>query len=237
MDIRKFCFTLLFSFLIAGVCLAADPLNPRQDSIRVYIYQELPLGTGGTDLTSNSIVNWAINMGIDATCRLFPAYEQLDTLSIDITSGEGKSLNSDFLRMYKVHRIEGDTIRAELVPVALDTTQPLSKKWPDYLQKKDKITDPRYYRTYNGLFFTQPKVRALAATPDSFLISYYALAPGLFSNTDSVKVLKEYYQAVIWHAVSTLHRRRHRFDLANYYMNLFATNTARPVERKEIGQE
>lgn len=237
MDIKKFCSALLFSILMAGVCLAADPLNPRQDSLRVYIYQELPLSTGGTNLTSTSIVNWAINMGIDATCRLYPAYEQLDTVVVDIASGEGKSLNIDFLRIHKVHAIEGDSIRAELVAVALDTTQPLSKKWGDYLQKKDRITDPRYYYTYNGLFFTQPKISSLAATPDSFLVSYYALAPGLFEDTNSLVILKEYYQAVIWYAVSTLHRRRHRFDLANYYMKLFDTYKARPVERKEVGKE
>lgn len=236
---KKICFVFIFLFALfmSGVCLAADPLNPRQDSMRVYIYQELPADTSGTDLTVKAIVNWAINMAVDATCRYYPAYEQLDTVAVHITTGEGGALNSDFLRIHKVWRLKGDTLRVQLSPLAVDTTQPLSKTEADYVQVKDKATDPAYYFTYNSLLFTQPKIQAATATPDSFLVSYYALAPGLFSNTDSVKVLKEYYQAVVWHAVSVLHRRRHRFDLADYYMRLFTTYTARPVERKEVGKQ
>jgi hypothetical protein len=231
-DIKK----LLILVLIPVVAYSADPISPRRDSLRTYVYRMIPADTAGTDLLPKATVNLALNLALDATSRLYPAVEKLDTVVVDSTT-EGGTFNSDFLRIYKVHRIVGSRIRAQLLPLAVDTTQPLAKDEGDYIQSFDKATDPAFYYTFKGMLMTQPKIRKSPAFPDSFLVSYYALAPGLANDSDTTVVLKEYRQAVIYWAVAFCQEIRHRMDLVDYWLNKFGSYRAEPVERKEVGKE
>ena len=231
--------TVICFIFICGIAQGQTlPLSPRLDSLRVSVFNELPLATTGSALLTTARVSRQVNMAIWDVCQSFPAYEKADTV-IASRAAEGGTLNSDFLRATLVMRMIGDSVRIPLIPLNLDSIQPLNQLVEANLQDLDVENDPNKWYTRNYRLYTHPKVRRESSEADTFLVHYEAMAPKLASDTDTTVIDKNFLQAVVYYATAKCWLLRKRSDLAETYFALskMAGKEAEAKKAEQRGRE
>ena len=217
---------LLVLLLCPVMAYATDPISARRDSLRAKVYDKLNLPSTGTNKIDTSVANSEINNAIARICDDFDAYEQMDTL-VASSDSEGVALPSDFLRIRQVFRMKGtegwkDAQRTPLTPIAVGgPIWTLTANLSDAIKQSGKRTPPPYFYVASGRLMFHPRYSAPSSTSDSFLVLYWAQAPGLYQDTAQAVIDKQFREAVVWLAAAELAALRHDYDIVNRFMTLY----------------
>lgn len=203
----------------ASSAMAESPITPTRDSLSIAAFQQLNVVTTGDDQITTAKCYGALNQALLQVCRDFPAYEKIDTVTIDKTA-EGGALANDFLRLKSVFRMKGDTLRVPLQVVDMDSLPGLSPRDSVAVQEKGNILSPRYAYTYANRLLTHPKY-IISGSADSFLVCYYALDDKLTSATDSVSIDKTYLTALKYYACYSLLAMIQDYEGAMFWLGLY----------------
>lgn len=195
--------------------------------LRTAVAYQLRTRVVSTRLLDTAKINLAVNRAVAEVCTQAPAFEKMDTLTVDSTA-EGGTLPDDFVAMHEVYRISGDTIRWELMPrtlvkpqvaTTIDPTDPasLNRLYPGLeLHDRADLKSPSSYAVFGSTFILYPKYILNAV--DSFLILYYAIDDELTTDTSNCLVDQRYMEAVVYYAAALCAATSEEFDKANWLM-------------------
>jgi len=206
-------------FLLSSSVMAGAPVTPSRDSLSARCYRMLNIPVTGTKQNPTTNMYDALNGGLAAVCRDFPALEKIDTLTID-READGAALPTDFVRLKSVFRMKGDTLRLPLKIIDIDAIPLLTLPEKSATQDKGDITSPGFAYTYGGRLMTHPKY-IIPSLADSFLVYYYAMDDKIDSASDTVFIAKEYLNALTYFACWQLSAVRGDFQGATYWRGLY----------------
>lgn len=189
---RKLIFLLLF---VSSVSAQTYSVNPSRDSLITYCLYETNTPTTFTGNLTQAKAIYLLNKSLGQVCTDFPALEKIDTVVLNKNS-MGVALNTDFIRIVRLYKIEHESIDTSqiLVPLRYVTSD---SSWILYPTEETNLQDPSSYFTHGQRFFAHPKTQTLTTKPDSFLVFYNAMDAKLTSATDSVAILPDYLNPLI----------------------------------------
>jgi len=184
---------------------------PELDSIAAAVVEQVGAVTGST-------VTHEINRAYLQVTTSYPAYEVVDTVTIDSASGR-VALPADYDRMIAVDLIaadeEDDKARVPLRKVPTDTTSASIIRASMVVSNE---ADQKYYQVTARYLYTYPRwVRSDTAT---FEVRYYAVGAKLTSGADTIMVAFAYRNAVFYLACAEYQARRGQFNDARFYTAL-----------------
>lgn len=210
---------LMFCLLATGIS-AQGPVGRSLSYLRGALRAQLRAKTG-SDLLTNSAIDFAINRAISRVCAQYPAIEKIDTVVINQDS-EGGALNTDFDRAKAVYRMSGDTIRLALTCLMPDSIAAvLGSRTESSEADRSSLSRSRYFYTTGRRLMVLPKPSRPAADPDSFLVEYYAQDEMLSDTTDSTAIVYGYIDKVIHFAAVLLSGTRANYADGYFYWSLF----------------
>ena len=214
--VRLILHAIIFIFLFAVPILSQT--SPRLDSIRAAVRDQV----GSASVS----VDRAINRAYQQVCTDYPAYELLDTVTLDSTTPYA-SLPSNFDRLNTVDLLY-ENIRYPLRSLEALSPDSIVIAITSEMEETDG-TDQDFYKVFGSQLWTYPRW----GRPDtaSFEIAYYAIGAALSSATDSVKVASAYRNAVFYYACAEVQRQRGKFADANAYLEACWLIYGKPPEK------
>ena len=219
MKITRFILCLV---LIAGT-VASQPA-PQLDSLAVAVVEQVGAVAG-------TVVTHEINRAYLQVTTSYPAYEVIDTVTIDSASGR-VALPANYDRMIAVDLIVSggdlDKVRVSLRKVPTDTTA------ADIVREKMDYTnaaDQKYYQVSARYLYTYP--RWTRTDTASFEVRYYAVGAKLTSGSDTITVAFAYRNAVFFLACAEYQARRGQFRDAAFYQALCEQRYGPLIRRRD----
>jgi len=194
---------LIFIILLLACTAKAQvySINPSFDSLKANALAMLNSSASGNVTTAK--VNFIVNMSIGEICDAFPALEKVDTLIVN-RSVDGHALNSDFLRIKSVFRIDrfGDLSNQQKIwtPINYVPYDSLATIFNTPKKNADDLGDTQDLLTsyiWNRKLYFQPLNYKPTSDPDSFVVFYYARDVQLVAGTDSTKIAPEYMEELM----------------------------------------
>jgi len=225
------------AFLLAASAAAEPSVPGRLDSLRARLELRLNLPAGGNNLVTVGVMNAALNEAVGEVCQDFNAYPRFDTL-VARPDSEGMALPTDFLRLRAVYRIipkygSQPAVRFPLEPVAAgDSLWRAIKDLAELeLEPGDQI-GPRRYSLGNRLLLHPKYDRRSAADTALYLIDYYAIAPLMAADTDTVAVDPKYRAALLDKAAELCATVRQDWTVAAKWLEAYEVKVGRAGVRE-----
>lgn len=210
---------LLIFFWSTSVGAAVYPVANVLDSLQKACYYQLRTDTAGTASMTDDMVEFALKRALARVCREFPALEKIDTVTVS-SATEGAVLNSDFLRIRQVFKMIGNT----RIPLDFKPREELfaaGATEKGYTHALGKPTSPRYCFTHGQRLLFHPKDAKASATPDSFLVLYYAMDEGMDTSGATTAIAPEYIDALLYAALAELSAMKKDYTAAQFYWQRF----------------
>lgn len=232
---RRLILVIVLLLLPAMAAGQSYTLSPRLDSLRVNVLLRINEPTSGNLALTTAKLNLAINTANTDVCKAFPAIEKLDTVVVDSTA-EGGALNADFDRILEVYRLAGNT-RVRLRP--LGYVEPVEGDQTVGVSTHDRanLASPDQYRTFARRLLLHPKDSKPAATPDSFLVYYYAMDAQLSAGADSVQIDPKYIPVLLDRACYEIQKMRNNWNDAKEYERAALSRAGFVVGKESEGQK
>ncbi len=233
--IRAACLALI----AAGLAHAEAPIPARLDSLRGRLELRLNLPAGGNSKVTQAVMNAAINEALGEVCQDFNAYPKVDTL-VARPDSEGVAWPGDFLRLRAVGRI---IPRFGHHPAVYYPLQPVSDEDTLWRQVKDLSElelnpgdpiGPRRYVVGSRLFLYPKYDRRSSSDTALYLIDYYALAPQVAVDTDTVMVDPKYRAALLDKAAEMCATVRQDWDVAAKWLQAYELKVGRSGVREAL---
>jgi hypothetical protein len=206
---------------------AADAVPARLDSLQVRLEGRLSLPAGGNSKLTEAVLRACINEAQASVCEDFNAYAVLDTL-VMYPDSLGAPLPSDFLRIKGVSRIiagigdEGG-ILLPLDPLAAGDSGWAAVKMVEELRldPQDQFGPRRYYLS-GGRLLLHPRYDMPTATDTAlYLVDYFALAPLVTVDTDSVAIDAKYRDELLDKAAELAATIRENWTVAEHWLRSY----------------
>lgn len=227
---------IIIMFLSASAYAQTYSINPSLDSLRLNAFGQLSIPATGTGRVTTSAANFIINKSIGDVCDAYPALEKIDTLSVD-RSASGYTLNSDFLRVRHVFRVDyyNDQQSQQLwFPLNYINFDSLASVYATKKENVDEIKkifgERTTYYTFGRQLFLHPKNYSLTTDPDTLIVFYYARDRMLTTGTDSTRISPEYMDELMSYIMAGLKALQEDYDVSGFYYN--NNNSAIPVTRE-----
>lgn len=210
-------------------------INPSFDSLQANTLAMVNSSTSGNVTTAK--IKYIVNKSIGEVCDAFPAIEKVDTVVIDRDS-TGSALNADFLRIKQVFRIDqtGDAGGVEIwTPISHIPFDSLAILFDTKGKNEDELGDVMdllVSYTWNRKLKFQPKNYAPTASPDSFVVYYYARDTFLVAGADSTVILPEYMTELMNFIQSEIKALQEDYLVSDFYMRRANASAVTPKPRE-----
>jgi hypothetical protein len=198
------------------LCLVSTSRGNTLDSLqalRIEVLRQLLVNDTGNAILTTTRVDGFVNRACRQVVKDFPATPALDTVTMNSLSEVG-ALNTDFLRIRSVARMQDSAFRVPLIHIPRDSLRLLLLKAADNEDKPQDLETPKYYSTNGTNLLLAPKLRDSSIT---FLVEYYVKATDLVDSSTTTNIIYAYREEIVVYACKLAARAQSNYPAAEVF--------------------